>query len=138
LQRAFHYARLLDGEPLKELREIQDFIPFKGGKALVDRLGSFDKTSNDAHASLLERAHWREGFHLHGLILLFLFLQFAVYLVLKVLSFPSTDCAFVIIPLVVVYLRRRKCGNSRDSELIGKADARNGETRENIVERKTC
>jgi hypothetical protein len=103
---------------LKKLREIQDFVLFEGGKALVDSLGSFDKTTNDAHATLFERGHWRNGFHLHGLILLFLFLQFAVYLVLKVLSLPSTDCTFVIIPLVVVDLRRGKSGNSRDSEFI--------------------
>jgi hypothetical protein len=87
---------------------------------------------------LFKRGNWREGFHLHGLILLFLFLQFAVYLVFKVFSLPSTDCAFVIIPLVVVDLRRGKGRNSRDSELIGKARTGNGEIREDIVKRKTC
>lgn len=53
LYRAFHHARLLDSKPLEEFRKIQYFVLFKGGKALVDCPGSFDKTSDHAHAPLL-------------------------------------------------------------------------------------
>jgi hypothetical protein len=138
LQGAFHHARLFDGKPLKKLREVQNFVLFKRGKALVDRLGSFNETSDYTHAPLLERGDWRDCFHLHRFFLLFLLLQFAVYLILEVLSLPGTDRAFVFIPLVVVDLRRGEGGDSRDSEFIGKARAGNGEIREDMVERKTC
>jgi hypothetical protein len=57
LYRAFHYARLLDGKSLEELRKIENFVLFKGRKALVDCLGPFDEASNNAHAPLLERGH---------------------------------------------------------------------------------
>jgi hypothetical protein len=112
LQRPSHDTRLLDSEPLEKLSEVQNFILFEGRKALVDRFWPFNKASDDTRAPLLGRSRGRHNLHFHGIFLLFLLLELTVHLVLEVLSLPSTDGAVIFCPLLVVYLRRGKGGDS--------------------------